>query len=104
MGACIAVCVMLLKRSSISLSSEGLTLRRCASVNGKKQKDLRLAWTGIEKVRCTEESRAIITLNDGSQVEVRLKWLCPTYCSLFFHTEEIAQRMELYVRKAKASK
>ena len=103
MGACIAVCVMLLKRSSIGLSSEGLTLRRCASVNGKSQKELRLAWSDIKKVRRQDEVRATITLNDGSQVEVRLKWLCPTYCSLFFHTEEIAQRMELQLRKAKAA-
>ena len=104
MGACIAVCVMLLKRSSIRLSCEGLALRRCASVNGKRQKELRLAWADIKKVRCQDEGQATITLNDGSQLEVRLKWLCPTYCSLFFHTEEIVQRMEQYVRKAKASK
>ena len=99
----IAAGYMISKQREITFTSESLTMSKCASVNGTDQKLLRLAWTDIDKVACYKNLKAIITLNDGSQVVVRLFCMAPTSRGFFNYAEEITWRMEMHLRKAKGS-
>ena len=105
-GFSLRVIIDIRKQREITFTSESLTMSKCASVNGTDQKLLRLAWTDIEKVTCDKKRKANITLNDGSQVEVRLSYMAPTNRSFYYSyngPEEIVWRMEMHLRKAKAA-